>query len=31
MLDKGKIQRALGITLPPWEKSLGEYIKTCVH
>jgi dTDP-4-dehydrorhamnose reductase len=27
VLDKSKIQAALEITIPPWEQSLGEYVR----
>lgn len=30
VLDKGKIQRMLGVSIPLWNASLREYFKTCV-
>jgi dTDP-4-dehydrorhamnose reductase len=30
-LDKGKIKRTLGITIPRWDASLEKYLQTCVH
>jgi dTDP-4-dehydrorhamnose reductase len=29
MLDKGKIKRTLGITIPQWDESLKRYLETC--
>jgi dTDP-4-dehydrorhamnose reductase len=29
VLDKSKIKAALGITIPPWDASLEEYLKSC--
>jgi dTDP-4-dehydrorhamnose reductase len=31
VLDKGKIQRALGISLSPWDTSLKRYLETCAR
>ncbi len=29
VLDKSKIKAALGITIPAWDASLNEFLKTC--
>jgi dTDP-4-dehydrorhamnose reductase len=31
VLDKSKIQQALGIPLSPWDTSLRKYLELCVH
>ena len=31
VLDKSKIKAALEIDIPVWDKSLKEFLKTCVH
>jgi dTDP-4-dehydrorhamnose reductase len=31
VLDKTKIKTALGIEIPAWDKSLGEYLKETIH
>jgi dTDP-4-dehydrorhamnose reductase len=31
VLDKEKIQQAMGISIPQWDFSLGKYLKTCVN
>jgi dTDP-4-dehydrorhamnose reductase len=31
VLDKSKIQRALGISLSPWDTSLRRFLETCVR